>query len=545
MLYKNFFRRNRNFLKSQVPQFVTSIFLIILLIITNGSTKDRLNMFASADYPADITGRISLNYENDLSYISDWESEFLINQQQDLNRWNSCLSLAIDLFNSVLYLGPSSVSSLIRVIAMPTNYSTGKYSAYLYGEVFRENDIQERSEINITIKFLKDNKIHTNSSILDVAGYMADVPYFITQELGSSYSFIFVSESFLIDYLSSISIITLYQSIYYLFGVVFSVDFKETTSIYDRLDSFTYSTQASINDTYLEKGLSPHIIRWSLSSFNNRIETLKAEIQSDQIFFITASLPLLFLLVIVIYRSKELTFSYFKNYINKLYERGYENKQILSFFLWIFLFFTFTLAISGIIVFALISFAFSFGSTISFILFSVLISIWVIVSTIFQMTTLRSGLKRYLEEKVTSSDTIVHREGLIHDIVGLAFRIGILGITTSLIFLLKNLIYLSNSLLMILFIVVAIIGIIIFFSPLNQLLGRIIYSASYIFIVSLGKKIFSQSSEILHKLYNTKSSRKIFDFSSLLILFILVPSILVVSDSYYHHVNEIHYNSIC
>lgn len=546
MLTINFIKKNKRFAFSQVPQLIILVFLLFFALIVGASNKDRLLTFASEISENDITGRIIISQNNQISAITQWENKLLDNNQTIIQVFQSGFVVPITRINSSLLLNTTSISSSIRLIFTDNIFNIPLDEAFIYGPIFNNNNISEGTKLNITSVYSYED-FYSSSLFVNITKEIYKVPNFIRDSyLWNSFAnLIFLNRSALPDYMSPFPLAEIEFPISYSFSYLFTTEYKNSFDIEQKLNTFLLSSQEYLNSTFIDDDLEPVIIEWDTSSFLNRIENLLLIIKADLTFYGLSTLPLFLLLIIVIYQSKNLAFNYFKGMIIKLDEKGFSKQKINRLFIRIFFIFNCCLALIGLLLVVVLSFIFSFYSFRIIFLSLILLSVWITISIIFQVLAFSSELKRYYSTSLNPLEPLTQRKQWKYDLISFAFKGAIFSIICVVLYLL-HLLYNFNQLTVILiYISCIVLALVLFHSSLESLLGHFISLFSNFLVVFIGKRIFKGTETILHKLYKGKRSIKRFEYTSLLILFILAPSVLIVSDSYKYHILNQQYALFC
>ncbi|MBY8999529.1 MAG: hypothetical protein KGD64_01315 [Candidatus Heimdallarchaeota archaeon] len=548
MFVISFIKKNKKFLLSQLPQLIFLLFLIFLVLIVGASNKTRLSVFASKNVSSDISGYISLSNNEEISLLSLWEEEVWSHNNGDIDKLRGGIAFPITHLNSSLEINSTNIYSSTIIIFTDDIISVPYNETYVYGTLFSENNITEGFSLNLTtIALTEEEEIQQSNLLLPIGKEITQLPEFVSAELYNPalQNFIFLNPTHLNEYLNNLTLSEINMQVLYLFGCLFSYDFKNSFDVKAKLDSFITSTQLLLNTTYEGTFIDQPIISWSTADFLNRISALVSMLKADLVFYGLVTIPLFLLLVIVIYQSKDLTFGYFEQFIEKLDEKGYPQSKVYSLFSRIFFVFNILLAIIGLILITLISFIFTFDSFSIFYLSSILLCCWILFNLTFQLITFRSELKKFYVKREDSLEAISRRIGWKHDLIKFLFKGVIFGIVCLVFFLLHLVFSFNESILSWIYLVCGITGVMMFHSSLEKLLGYIMTFFSHFALVRMGRRIFKDTGMIFYKLFKRGNSYKNFEYTSLLLLFLVAPSILIAADSYKYYVHEQHYNSLC
>ncbi|MHA1222280.1 MAG: hypothetical protein ACTSP3_03255 [Candidatus Heimdallarchaeaceae archaeon] len=545
MLYQNFIKRNKKFLITQFPQFTILFFLLVLSLIISANNDDRLNSFATEKIPFDLSGSIYMHNNDELVLIPEWENELTLSLSTKIETWNSGVLFSITYLNSKTSLLSSEVATSIGVIATSSFLSIPENETYLYGNLFLDSGFEKGNNIDINTTIVYESKKYTSNLTLQIKGYLDFLPTFFENEVNQISNFIVISSSHLKSYFETLPLSVLGIQVTYIFGCRFAVNFKKDFSIPKMLNDFIYFSSNLLNETYSGMVIEPPQIIWSLEGFLSRIENLRLTIQKDLLFYCLASFPIFLIMIVFIYQLKDKNFQVSKNFIKILDARGYSQKKISFFFFKLYLLFYFILSILASFVVVTISYILRFNIYNSIIQSIVFISIWLIINLSFQYITFKSELVRLHSPKNRLFEVKRNRSSWKFVLMRFLFIFIPYSLVSLIFYLLSIVFYFPQSFYFWFFTLYIISGIILFLQYFEKLLVFLIQALSFITITQCASKIFKDTGKILHRLFFSKNKTKTFEYSSLLIMFLLAPSIFMLSDSYHYFIKKQQYNSVC
>ncbi|MHA1346330.1 MAG: hypothetical protein ACTSO3_08055 [Candidatus Heimdallarchaeaceae archaeon] len=545
MFYKNFLKKNKNFLLSQIPQLIILLFILVLSLIVSYSNRDRLDFFATEFHENDITGNGIITQNEDFLQLENWATKLMENLNSSLDSWLGAIMFPITHLNYSREIDTFDVLTNVGVIASSFLPSFVGNEVYLYGEIFNNVEFSVGDIININTTIERDGSSFTNDLNLNITGYISKLPSFISQEVNNLNNFLFINPLLVEQYFEDFELYLIDLPIYYFFGINFTVDFKNSFTINSRLDNFISTSSEFLNNTYHKIGLSPPVIAWGVDTLQERLFVLIDLIIQDFIFYMVLTIPIMFLLVAIIYKLKDISFSFYSKFIMKLIEKGFTRRKISNFFICLFFALYTVMSIISLLSFVGILYLINTGSIYIILQFSIYILIWFLICFSFQYITFRSEFKKLFQEGQNSLDRKVRRSGFKVELIRFMFIFLPFILLAVTFYILHYVFSFPESTIILFSSIYVILGIIMFHPYIESVFRYLIYLSSYLLIIKVVSRKIRGTGYIIQRLLFTKSKTKVYEYTSLLIMFLLAPSIFIVSDSIHYHVEGLHYNSIC
>ncbi|GAH72947.1 unnamed protein product, partial [marine sediment metagenome] len=252
-------------------------------------------------------------------------------------------------------------------------------------------------EINTTI--IVDQVTFSSNLFLKIKSFLTSLPSFFLEENNDLENFFIINPKLLELYFEPLLLSSIDLQVNYKFGCKFSSSFKNTFNIASDLDLFICETNETLYIIYSENYLQPPNMDLSFNPLYERMNILNHELNSDFVFYILCTFPILFLMIIIIYKMKDFSFYYHKKFIQKLEERGFVKKKISHFFFKLFLLIYVFSAIVGILISLTLIFIFKLDSSLIFLQITTFFSIWFLLSFSFQFLFFKSELDKMMFQK--------------------------------------------------------------------------------------------------------------------------------------------------
>ncbi|MHA1867590.1 MAG: hypothetical protein ACTSVB_05440 [Candidatus Heimdallarchaeaceae archaeon] len=535
MIYWTFIKKNKIFWLNQIPQFVLLFSLVFLALIVKGSSIYRLTSFAEEEGPYDITGSFSISSLDEINAVEKWIERLNSERKSDISKYYQSFYSHVSLINSSIYIKYTEVSQIVKIISCKGLFSINNDEALIFGSLLQQSGFKDNAVINVSKMVSDGEKTASSFSLLRIIGIIEELPLSIKQTIGN-YNYIFVNQLTFTKFFAPI--IDKGCEINFIISYLFSESFKLTFDITERLDYFKNFTQSTLKSEYKSIHIEPPTIIWNSKQFEERIQTLFADIRRDTLFFIYTSLPLFLLLILLLYQFRFVNAAYFRNFIKKLHTRGYTQKKISRFFLINFLFLN---SILGFICSLLLVLLFKETFVFSLINLLILTLFWVIFISFYHVYMIKKG---FTAEEIQDSYKNKEYKTLRSDY----FKIIIISLSTILSFvairILMSIFSFSLKYFLPIIAIILIVALSRTYPILDKLLHNFVRWVYRIVMTKLLRNYLKNTNIIIYKLYSQKNKHSL-NVSSLLLIFIFLPSILIVNDSFTNKIYSDLYNQAC